>query len=97
MVEHDTPVIDPLVEPVVDPFGFRHRKPGQLLLDGYLSFYVPEVVGFEPLPFLRGILRVVAVWIAVPVLGLGAKIADEVFALLQLLLFQTEDGSHTLQ
>ena len=96
-VYSDTPIVDLLVEMILVPDGLRHREPGQLLLDGHLRFHIPEVVGFEPFPFLRGVLRVMAIGDAVPVLGWCAEVADEVFALFQLLLLQAEDSAHTLQ
>ena len=96
-VEHDAPVIDPLVKLVIDPLALTDREFGQSLLDGHLGFYIPEVVGFEPRPFFRGILRAAAELPTVPALGRGTEVADEVLALLQLLFLQAEDSSHTLQ
>ena len=96
-VKHDTPVVDLLVKGVIAPLGFRDGELGELLLDGHFRFHIPEVIGFEQRPFFRRVCRIVPDKTAVPCLGRGAEVPDEVFAFFELLLFQTQHSTDTFQ
>ena len=96
-VKHDASVVYLLVQVVVDPLGFVHRELGELLLDRHLGFNIAEVIGLEGGPFLRRVLRLMEEGIALLGLGRGAEVSDEVFALLELLLFQAKHGTDTFQ
>ena len=96
-IQHDAPVIDLLVKVVIGPFGLSYREFGELVLYGHFGFHILEVVGFEGFPLLWGIGRIMAKCTAVFGFGRSAEVADEVFALFQLLLLQTKNSAHTLQ
>ena len=96
-VEHNASVVDLLVEGVIAPLGLCDRELGELLLNGHLRFHIPEVIGFEQRPFLRGICRIMSNKRTVPRFCRGAEIPDEVFAFFELLLFETQHSTNALQ
>ena len=86
-----------LVEGVIAPLGLRDRELREFLLDGHFRFYIPEVIGFEQRPFLRGVRRIVSNERTVSCFCRSAEIPDEVFAFFELLLFQAQHGTDSLQ
>ena len=82
---------------VVVPLFRRNRKAGQLLLNGHFRLHIPEVIGFEGGPLLRGVCGKPAEGGAIPGLSRRTEIAHQVFAFLELLLLQTQHGAHPFQ
>ena len=98
-IHADAPVIDLLILPVFLPHEIRHREFGEPLLNLHLRLHIPKVIRLEPFPFLCVMLRQVSRPAAVYFRGLtgNAEIPDQVFALGQLLLFQSKRRTHALQ
>ena len=98
-IHADSPVIDLLVEMVFFPDGIRYRKIGEPFLYLHFRLHIPEVICLEPFPFLRVMLRQVPHPASV-CFGRSAgdtEIADQVFALRQLLLLQPQHYAHAFQ
>ena len=92
-------VVDLLVEMVFLPHAVRHGIFGEPCLDGHLRLHIADVVSFERQPLVRRVFGKVAGTLTI---GLGwrtglAEIFNEVFALRQLLFFQSQHSAGSLQ
>lgn len=94
-VNHDTSVIDLLVETVFFPDGIRDGIAAEPLLNLHLHLHVTLIIFFEQRPLLRCVLR------QIPVTSRretgGAEVADQVLALFQLLFLKAENGADLFQ
>ena len=98
-IQCNTSVVDLLVEMILVPDGFRHRKLGEFFLNGHLDLNITDVVPFERVPLIRSVLRQIAGSTAVGLrrrTGL-TEILDEFFAFGHLLLSKTQNGTDTIQ
>ena len=98
-IEGDTSVVNFLIEVILLPDHFRHRKLGELFLNGHLDLDITDVVPFEGSPLVRSVFRQVA---GSTTIGLCrrtglAEILDELFAFGQFLLSEAQNGTDTFQ
>ena len=96
-VQPDTTVIDQLVQHIVTPLRICHGELGETVLDGHLRLNITEVIRFEERPLFRGVCRIMSKRVAIPRFGGGAEITDQVLALFELLLLQTQHCADTFQ
>ena len=92
-------VVDLLVEMVFLPHAVRHGIFGEPCLDGHLRLHIADVISFERQPFVQGVFGKVAGALTIGLCwrtGL-AEIFNEVFALRQLLFFQSQHSAGPLQ
>ena len=98
-IKGDTSVVDFLIEVILLPDHFRHRKLGELFLNGHLNLNITDVVPFEGRPLVWSVFRQVAGSTAIGLCrrtGL-AEILDEFFAFGQFLLSEAQNGTDTFQ
>ena len=98
-IEGDTSVVNFLIDVILLPDHFRHRKLGELFLNGHFDLDITDVVPFEGSPLVRSVFRQVA---GSTTIGLCrrtglAEILDELFAFGQFLLFEAQNGTDTFQ
>ena len=98
-VYQDAPVVDFLVEVVLIPDEIRDGEFCQPCFDSKFHYHIPDVVFFEQIPFLWGVVRKVP---GAPAVLLGgaaglAEIFDKVGAFLHLLLVQFQYRAHAFE
>ena len=98
-IEGDTSVVNFLIEVILLPDHFRHRKLGELFLNGHLDLDITDVVPFEGSPLVRSVFRQVA---GSTTIGLCrrtglAEILDELFAFGQFLLSEAQNSTDAFQ
>ena len=98
-IDADATVVDFLVDVVFLPDLWRYRELGELPLDAHLGLYITGIVAFEQLPFVRRMEGPVSGALAIRLGGKTglAEVFDELLALGELLLLQTENDTDTLQ
>ena len=97
-IDADATVVDFLVDVVFLPDLWRYRELGELPLDAHLGLYVTGIVALEQLPLVRRMEGPVSGALAIRLGGKTglAEVFDELLALGELLLLQTENGTDTL-
>lgn len=88
-----------MVDVVFLPDLWRYRELGELLLDAHFGLYVTGIVAFEQLPLVRRMEGPVPGALAICLGGEAglAEVFDELLALSELLLLQTENSTDALQ
>ena len=99
LIHQNPTVIDFLIHPVQLHFRFWDRKLPQLLPDLPLRIHIPNTIGFEPFPFLWGILRPVPSPSAVCFCGFAwhGEEPDKVSTFLQFFPLYIQHLTHVIQ
>ena len=98
-IEGNAPVVDFLIEMIFIPYLFRDGVFCKAFLYRHFHFHVPAVVFLEADPFFAVMLWKVPGASAVCLcrLARGTEIPDQIFAFLQLLILQFQDGADSFQ